>query len=138
MAENAGHLVDVGIHTAIGGPYTAISGVTSVSLSRERDSLETTHFADTTGAKLRIMGLKDAKISMSGNLDLSDSAQGQIRSRYSDGASTFIGIEWDGSTVADGEFKVQAYNESAEVGGLVEFSAEFEGSPNGGASGVWA
>ncbi len=136
MAENAGHLVKVGINTAAGS-YTEISGVTSVGLNRDRDSLETTHFKDTTGAKLRIMGLKDAKISMSGNLDLSDSAQSQIRSRYDDGASAFIEIQWDGSTSKDGEFKVASYNEKADVGGLVEFTADFEQSPLTGSSAVW-
>jgi predicted secreted protein len=139
MAENAGHLVVVGIHTALGGPYTEISGVTSVSLSRERDVLDITHFKDATAHKIKMMGLKDTKLDISGNLDLADSAQSQIRSRYDDGASTFVQIKWDGSggSGADGEFKVASYSESAEVSGVVEFSAALEGTPNTGASAVW-
>ena len=136
MAENAGHLVKVGINTSQGS-YTEISGINDVSLTRDRDPLETTHFKDTTASKLRIMGLKDAKISMAGNLDLADSAQSQIRSRYSDGASAFVEIQWDGSTSTDGEFKVVSYSEKASVGGLVEISAEFEASPLTGTGAVW-
>ena len=40
-------------------------------------------------------------------------------------------------TGAKGEFYVDSYDESAEVAGIVEFSAELEGSPNSGASAVW-
>ncbi len=138
MAENAGHLVQVGVHTAIGGPYVDINGVTSVSVSRDRTVLDITDFADVTASKLKIMGLKDCKIEISGQRDIADAPQAALVSRYDDGASTFIGIEWDGSTVSDGEFKVASFNESADVDGLVTFSCSLEGSPNGGASGVWA
>lgn len=137
MAENVGHTVAVSIHTALGGPYSEISGVTSVSLSRDREVLDLTHFKDTTAHRLKSMGLKDTKLDISGNADFADAAQSQIRSRYDDGASTFIEIMWDGATGKDGEFKVASYNESAEVGGLVEFSASLEGTPNSGASAVW-
>lgn len=140
MAENAGHLVVVGIHTAIGGPYVEIDGVTSVSVPQERTSLETTNFADATGHKTRITGLKDTKISLSGNIDYADSAQSQLRSRYDDGASTFLQIKFDGAagTGKDGEFKVVSYQESAEVDGLAEFSCELEGSPLAGAANIWS
>ncbi len=137
MAENAAHLTQVGIHTALGGPYVEMSGVNSLSLTRDRTVLDITNFKDTSAHKLKIMGLKDTKLDISGNLDLADAPQSVLRSRYDDGASTFVGIEWDGSTVADGEFKVASYSESASVDGVVEFSCSLEGTPNAGASSVW-
>lgn len=139
MAENVAHLVVIGLHTALGGPYVEISGVTSASLTRDREVLDLTHFKDATAHKLKTMGLKDTKLSLSGNLDLADSAQSALRTRYDDGASTFVQIKWDGSAGvgADGEFKVSSYSESAEVAGIVEFSVELEGTPNTGASAVW-
>ena len=139
MAENVGHLVVVGIHTAMGGPYTEISGITSASVSRGREVLDITHFKDTTLHKLKTMGLKDTQMSLGGNLDLADAAQSQLRTRYDDGASTFLQIKWDGvgGAGADGEFKVANISESAEVAGIVEFTADLEGSPNGGAANVW-
>lgn len=137
MAENAGHLVKVSIHTALGGPYSEISGVNSVSLQRDREELDTTHFKDTSGHKLAIVGLKSTTLEISGNLDLADAPQSQLRSRYADGASTFIEIQWDGSTSADGEFKVTSYSEEASVDGIVTFSCSLVGTPNSSASAVW-
>ncbi len=136
MAENVGHEAKVSIGTALAS-YTEISGATAIGLDRSRDMLETTHFKDTTGSKTRVAGLKDAKFSISGNLDFSDSAQSQIRSRYDDGASAFVEVMWDGSTSQHGEFLVATYNEKADVGGLVTFSADLEASPISGATGVW-
>lgn len=139
MAENVGHLVVVSIATSLGGTYTEISGVTSASVSRDREVLDITHFKDTSAHKLKKMGLKDTKLSLSGNLDLADSAQSQIRTRYDDGAGAFIQIKWDGvgGAGAKGEFYVSNYSEDADVGGIVTFSADLEGSPNSGASAVW-
>lgn len=139
MAENAGHLVVVSNASTLGGTYTEISGVTSAQLQRDREVLDITHFKDTTAHKLKMMGLKDTKLSLSGNLDLADAPQSVLRTRYDDGASTFIQIKWDGSagTGAKGEFKVASIQESAEVAGVVEFTCDLEGTPNGGASNIW-
>lgn len=139
MAENVAHLVVIGIGTAIGGPYTEISGLTSASLTRDREVLDITHFKDTTAHKIKLMGLKDTKLSLSGNRDIADAPQTTLQTRLDDGASTFLQIKWDGSagTGADGEFKVASFAESADVSGIVEFSCELEGTPNGGAANVW-
>lgn len=140
MAENAGHLVVISNSTAIGGTYTEISGITSAQVQRDREVLDITHFKDTTAHKLKMMGLKDTKLSVSGNLDFTDAPQSALRTRYDDGASTFVQIKWDGTggTGLKGEFKVASIQESAEVAGLVEFTCDLEGTPNGGASNIWS
>lgn len=137
MSENAGHLVFVGLSSSYGGAYTEIGALSSASLTRDRTVLDLTNFKDTSAHKLKMMGLKDTKLELSGNRDLADAQQSALSSRYDDGASTFIEIGWDGSTFKKGEFKVSNFSEKASVDGVVEFSASLEGTPNGGASNVW-
>lgn len=138
MAENVGYAVQVGIGSSL-GTYSEMSGVKSVSVKRDRTELDITNFKNSaaTGHKLSLMGLKAGSISISGNVDLADTPQNALRSRYADGAATFIEVQWDGSTSADGEAKVTSYEESASPDGLVEFSCELTLSPNSGASAVW-
>ena len=128
MAENVGHLVVVSIATSLGGTYTEISGVTSASVSRDREVLDITHFKDTSAHKLKKMGLKDTKLSLSGNLDIADSAQSQIRTRYDDGAAAFITIKWDGAagTYRGASGLVTKFSLSADVLGSVEWSASVQ------------
>lgn len=137
MAENAGHAVSIGLSSSLGGAYTEIGSLNSVSLTRDRTVLDLTNFKDTSAHKLKMMGLKDTKIELSGNRDLADAQQSALSSRYDDGASTFIQIGWDGSTFKKGEFKVANFSEKASVDGLVEFSVSLEGTPNSAAGAVW-
>lgn len=139
MAENVAHLVVISSATSLGGSYTEISALNSAQLSRDREVLDITSFKDTSAHKIKLMGLKDTKLSLSGNRDLADAGQTSLDSRYGDGASTFIEIKWDGvaGTSKKGEFKVASFQESADVSGIVEFSAELEGTPNSAAGAVW-
>lgn len=128
MAELAGHSVIIE-YSADGTTWTSaeIAGVTSLQVGRERNLIDITHFKDTTGAVKRLAGLKDAKASLSGNLDLADTNQNALRSRYDDGVQFWIGWKWDGSTRLKLPCFVASYSENATPDGAVEFSCELEG-----------
>lgn len=128
MAEEVGHEVVLEVDPVGSSSWTEIDGVTSCSIGRNRDMLDITSFKDTSGARKRLAGLKDGTIQISGNLILADAGQTEIRARYNDGADLEFGFKWDGSsgtrqTVA---CKVESYEESATVDGLVEFSATLQ------------
>ncbi len=131
MAENAGHLVVFSV-SPDGTTYTELTGITSCSIGQDRDMLEITSLKDTTAAKVRLAGLRDAKVSMTGNYDPTDASQIQLTTRYGDGASAWIGVKWDGSggTLKEGEFKVASFNVSVDVGGTVEFTCDLVQSPS--------
>lgn len=139
MSENAAHLVVISFSTSLGGSYTEIGALTKADLSRDRVKLDITSFANTAAHVIKLMGLKDTKLSLGGNLDLSDTGQSAFRSRYDDGASVFVQIKWDGSggSGAKGEFKVASVKDSASVAGIVETSFELEGTPNSAAGAIW-
>lgn len=129
MAEEVGH--EVVLEVDISSTWTEIGGVTSCSINRGREVIDITDFADTSGARKKLMGLKDGSISLSLNLDLSDAGQGEIYDRWADGADLDFGFKWDGSagtrqTVA---CKVESINETGAVEGVVtaEVSLTFNG-----------
>ena len=123
MAELAGHLVVVEV-SPDDSTYTEIDDVKSCSVGRDRDMLDITNFKDTSGAKKFLAGLRGGKIDISGPLNLTDSAQSQLRSRFNDGAACFIGVKWDGSAGTRQKVSclVSNYNESADVAGVVSFT----------------
>lgn len=109
-----------------GSTWYEVDGINDASFEVTRDILDTTDFKDTSGAKTRIMGLQDTKISMSGDYEDTDTnGQNTIRSRFLAGTSIHIGFKLDGT---DG-YKVETYcskfSTKASVDGKVEFDAEF-------------
>lgn len=106
--------------------YYEVDGINDASFEVSRDILETTDFKDTSGAKTRIMGLQDTKISMSGDYEDTDTnGQNTIRTRFLAGTTIWVGFKLDGT---DG-YKVETYctkfSTKAGVNDKVTFDAEF-------------
>lgn len=129
MAENAGHLVVVETATD-GATYAEIAGGTSVSRASDRDALETTHFADASEHKTRIVGLKDGRVELSGNVSftpvtfLLDAGFKNVVQRARDGGALSARSKMNGAAGAylGAAGLVEEFSLSAEVGGLVEWS----------------
>lgn len=113
-----------------------VDGINSVSYSPSLDLLDVTDFKDSTGAKIKLAGLKDGSISLSGDLEMTDAPQALLRTAASDGTSVWLTIHFNpsGSASAKGfqvECKIESFEISASVDGKVEFSstASFTGAP---------
>jgi predicted secreted protein len=113
-----------------------VDGINSVSYGPSLDLLDVTDFKDTTGTKLKLAGLKDGSISLSGDLEMTDAPQTLLRTAAGDGSSVWMTIHFNPSGAASAkgfqvECKVESFEISASVDGKVEFSAslQFNGAP---------
>lgn len=113
-----------------------VDGINSVSYSPSLDLLDVTDFKDTTGTKLKLAGLKDGSISLSGDLEMTDAPQTLLRTAAGDGSSVWMTIHFNPSGAASAkgfqvECKVESFEISAAVDGKVEFTAslQFTGAP---------
>lgn len=115
--------------TAVGADE--VDGINSVTYSPSLDLLDVTDFKDTTGTKLKLGGLKDGSVSLSGDLEMADAPQTLIRTAASDGSSVWMTMHFNpsGSAGSKGfnvECKVESFEISASVDGKVEFSASLQ------------
>lgn len=118
----AAHPAAVEVATTLAGVYSEIDGINDFSFTPSRDTLDTTDFADTSGAHLRLMGLQDTSISISGDYEAADTnGQVVLRDAMLNGTSVGLGILFDGT---DG-LKVLCYVESFEISAGVEDKVEF-------------
>lgn len=113
----AGHEVTINVDG------NEIDGIKSFSVSNENDMLDETDFADTSGFRQRFQGLQDGNISLSGDFEASDTAQAALRSAKASGATVTVQLLYDGTNGDSVVCHVENFSISAEVGGLVEFSA---------------
>ncbi len=133
----AGHPVAV-YWKSSSGSYSGneIDGIKSVSYSPSLNMLDVTVFKDTSGAKLKLAGLKDGSIKLSGTLEMADAPQALLRTNAGNGTSGWATCIFapSGSTGSKGfqvECKVSGFEISASVDGTVDFSCtlEFTGAP---------
>ena len=95
MTAIAGHLTKVYIRAdngAVNDPDDLVAGVDKNDLQLLKDLLDSTDFKDTSGAHLRIAGLRDASLSLTGKLDLYDAVQTVCRTAYDNDTSVFVTI----------------------------------------------
>ena len=113
-----------------------VNGLNNVGYSPTVDLLDVTDFQDTSGFKLKLAGLKDGSVSISGDYEPSDAPQQLVPSSWSSGASVWATLHFNpsGSAGTKGfqvECKVESFEITAGVDGKVEFSASlsFTGAP---------
>lgn len=108
--------------------YATIPGKNSVSLSTSRETLDVTDFDDASGARKRILGLKDYGVSLSGHYrpgtNQDDIFNALVAGDF-DG-TVYIRILWDGSSGVTIPCVIASVDISAELEGTVEISVEAE------------
>jgi predicted secreted protein len=103
-----------------------IDGINNIDWGPAADLLEVTDFADTTGYRDRILGLKDLSVTLSGDYESGDTGQARLRTNWASGASIFLRFLPNGSTGFKCEMMAESFNISASFDGKVEFSCSLK------------
>lgn len=128
MAATAGKKLRVSVSTTLAGTYTALVGVKSASLKRGFTSIDVTTLTDSDAVK--IQGMRDASLSISGNFELDTTGQKLIRDAIQNGTQLFIKFQPDGGTTAGINSTVEViptdYSVSADATGEVAVSISLD------------
>jgi predicted secreted protein len=131
MAGTAGKKSRLKVATTVGGAYNVVGGVKSFSHTIDGATVDDSEMG--VDWMQRIQGLKDGKISASGNRRLADTnGQNVILSSLLNDSDIFIKALPDNGTTASVGFQQQMlcskFNEDASVEGAVALSIELEGT----------
>lgn len=133
MAENAGHLVVLESATD-GVTFTEIDGGSSLGRGAGRTVLDVTTFKDTSGHKLKIVGLKEESMDVGGHVMFMpttftlDTGIKNIIQRARDGGTLTLRAKLEGAagTYRSSSGLVSEWSLSAEADGVVEWSAKVQ------------
>ena len=113
-----------------------VDGINSVDFGPSITMLDVTDFKDTTAAKLKLAGLTDGTIGISGDLEMADAPQILLRANALSGADIYVQIHFapSGSNGAKGYSvicKCKGFKVSGQVDGKNQFfcDLEFNGAP---------
>jgi predicted secreted protein len=126
MAAIAGH--PAAFHLAATDTTSEMTGLRTFNWGPSGNLIDITDTADTSGMHIKLLGLKDCQISLSGFYDSSDTAQNLLRTSWGTGATCYCRVLPDGSTGVKGVFKVQDYKINIDVDKEVTFEATLMGT----------
>lgn len=79
------------------GTFTEATGIEDVDLTDSREIIDRTDFADTTGARRRLLGLRDLSATFGGQWDDADTGQDNARAGLANGTYVWMKVLWDGT-----------------------------------------
>ena len=127
MAAIAAHTASISVAaTDVNGGANLLGGLKDFSAKDSATMLDITDFADTTGAKKKLAGLKDAAISLSGDYSQADAPQALLRAVA--GSTLYVTILPDGTNGFSYPCIVSDYEVKGSVDGLVEISVSLVGN----------
>jgi predicted secreted protein len=130
MAATAGKKLRVAVATTLAGTYTNIVGVKSASLKRSGATIDVTTLTDTELVK--IMGMRDSQITISGNFELDTTGQKLIRDAFANDTALFAKFQPDGGTTSGinstVEVKVSDYSITGDTTSEVSVSITLDGT----------
>lgn len=130
MAATAGKKLRVAVATTFAGTYNNIVGIKSASLKRSGAIIDVTTLTDTELVK--IMGMRDTQLTLSGNFELDTTGQKVIRDAQANDTQIWAKFQPDGGATAGinsvVEVKVSDYSISGDATGEVSVSITLEGT----------
>ena len=127
MAAIVAHTASVSVAaTDVNGGANLLGGLKDFSVKDSATMLEITDFADTSGAKKRLAGLKDVAISLSGDYSQADAPQVLLRAVA--GTTLYVTVLPDGTNGYSYPMIVSDYEVKGSVDGLVEISISMVGN----------
>lgn len=125
MPATAGKKALFKVATAVGGPYATVQNIKSVSIAIDGPSLDVTQLG--SDWMTRIQGLRDAKISASGNYDQADTlGQGAILGALLNDTALWAQVLVNGVNGFQCQVKVTKVNSSAQTSSEAQTSIELE------------
>jgi predicted secreted protein len=117
----AGYKLLVTCATGASATYVSMDGIKEFSLSDSNDLLDTTDFveANTDRVRSRIAGLRDATLSLSGDLENADNGLLRARAAYRAGDNMTFQV-WFNTGASSAGFALITRIESIEYSGSVE------------------
>lgn len=125
MPATAGKKALFKVATAAGGPYSTVQNIKSVSINIDAPSLDVTQLGNDWIA--RIQGLRDAKISASGNYDQADTnGQSAILSAHLNDTPLFAQVLPNGVNGFQCQVKVTKFGPGSQTSSEAQVSIELE------------
>ena len=127
MAAIAAHAASVSVATTdVNGGANLLGGLKDFSVKDSATMLDITDFKDTTGCKLKMAGLKDVAISLSGDYSQADAPQTLLRAVA--GTTMYVTVLPDGTNGYSYPCIVSDYEVKGAVDGLVSISISLVGT----------
>lgn len=130
MAATAGKKLRVSVAVLIAGAYGVVAGIKNASLKRSGAIIDVTTLTDTELVK--IMGMRDSSLTLTGNFEVDAGGQALIRTAFQNDTALFAKFQPDGGTTAGinstVEVKVADYSVSGDTGSEVSVSIELQGT----------
>jgi len=127
MASIAAHGAAVSVATTdVNGGANLLGQLKEFTVKDSATVLDITDFADTSGYKKRMTGLRDVTISLSGDYSQADAPQALMRAVI--GATLYVTVLPDGTNGFSYPCIVESYETKASVDGLVEISISLLGN----------
>jgi predicted secreted protein len=105
-----------------------IDGIQSIDWGEAIELLDTTDTMDTSAAHTRIMGLKDLKVSLSGDYESADTGQARLVTNGRAGTTTYVRFLPNGSAGFKCACKIENLKVAASFDGKVTFSCDLVGT----------
>lgn len=130
MPATAGKKFRISVATTLGGVYTTVAGITSVTFKRSGGIIDVTTLTDTELVK--ILGMRDTSVTMSGNFEVDTLGQKVIRDAFAADTALFAKVQPDGGVTAlinsTFEVKVADYSIDGSATDKVGVSIELQGT----------
>ena len=121
-------LVKVSTTAGGAGTYTTVAETADATATLDGENLDVSFFG-TSAWTTRIQGRKDFGVTLSGHLVPTDtSGQNAIRDAFINDTELWVQYLWNGTAGFKGQVRVANFSSSAEVNGIVGFSATLEGT----------
>lgn len=120
-----GYSTAVSVATGLSETYAAFDGAMDFTIGDSADVLDKTDFADSR-LRRKLMGLRDITMSISGDLEPSDSGYMRVRATYESGETLYVQILGDGTNGYKYAMVVESLERSATVDGKVAMSVSLQ------------
>lgn len=127
MSASIGRSLRLKVATSSGGSYSVVAGIESVTFERDGITVDVTTLSDADLVKL--LAIKDAKISASGNYEPGDTnGQVVIEASYENNTALFAEVLYNGTNGWKKECKVSKFTVGAGTKDKLSVSIELEGT----------
>jgi len=117
-----GYNLVISVATGASTTYSPVDGIKQISVSDSTDMLDITDFQD-SNLRRRLAGLRDLSVSLSGELETTDTGWKNLKACYDAGAIAYVMIQTSATNGYTYAMLADSFEVSASVDGTVQLSA---------------